>query len=579
MKLEEVVQSSVSSKNLADHLKWFSQVRRDTGGEGEDAAAGYIAETLKKNGIPVSVHEFDAYLSYPRDASLTVESPESFALECLTHSFARSTGPEGIRGSIVHGSAEKLDAHRGEIVLVDGLCTPATVLAGSKAGVAALVFANQDRVIHNMIATTIWGTPTPEQLHRLPTIPVVSVNRESGERLKQLIGDGGAEVRIETVVETGWFRSKLPEVRIEGKRDPETFTLVGGHYCAWEVGITDNATGDSVLLEMARILHENRESLDRSVRICWWPGHSHGRYSGSTWYADTFFRDLADHCVTYHNIDSPGVRGATKYVARHTTAEIEDFCKKSIDDLTGQDDPPVHRPSRAADQAFLANGVPAFSCYPFLPDDHPDRRPWTGGCANAIWWHSSEDTLDKADIDILTLDTKISTTAVARLSTLDLLPIRPERGAEDFATFAQHAARTLDRELGTDELESAANDFAAATQRFAALRESVPERDRKSYDDAAMRLSRTTVSLTYSKGGRFTHDPAAWSPIMRNTRSSVFPGLNAIDALDEIQGTELEGFVRTAIRRQVNRAVTELEVATQTCNTFVRQFESSRVQA
>lgn len=577
MKLEEVLQSSVSSENLAGHLEWFSQVRRDTGGAGEDAAASYIVETLEKSGVPVRVHEFDAYLSYPRQASLTVEATESFSLECVTHSFARSTGPEGLRGPIVDGSADELEAHRGEIVLVDGLCTPATVLAGSKAGVAALVFANQDRVIHNMIATTIWGTPTPEQLHRLPTIPVVSVNRESGERLKALIGQGACEVRIQTEVETGWFRSKLPEVRIEGARDPDTFTLVGAHYCAWEVGVTDNATGDAVLLEMARILHENRERLDRSVRICWWPGHSHGRYSGSTWYADTFFRDLGEHCVTYHNIDSPGVRGATKYVARHTTAEVEDFCKLSIDDLTGQNDPPVHRPSRAADQAFLANGVPAFSCYPFLPDDHPDRRPWTGGCANALWWHSSEDTLDKADIDILTLDTKISTTAIGRLATMDLLPIRPERGAADLAEFARHASQTFGGDLGTEELEQVADRFAAATQRFADLRDGLTERDRTRYDKAAMRLSRTTVSLTYSKGGRFTHDPAEWSPIMRNTRSSVFPGLNAIDALDEIKDTELEGFVKTGIRRQVNRAVTELEVATETCNSLVRQFESSPV--
>ena len=34
----------------------------------------------------------------------------------------------------------------------------------------------------------------------------------------------------------------------------------------------------------------------------------------------------------------------------------------------------------------------------------------TGGSANAWWWHSVHDTLDKADVEILALDTKISLT-------------------------------------------------------------------------------------------------------------------------------------------------------------------------
>ena len=67
---------------------------------------------------------------------------------------------------------------------------------------------------------------------------------------------------------------------------------------------------------------------------------------------------------------------------------------------------------RAADQSFLANGVPSFSAYPFLPDGHPDRRPWTGGCANAWWWHTDEDTLDKADVDMLARDVHVGLEAI-----------------------------------------------------------------------------------------------------------------------------------------------------------------------
>jgi len=33
-------------------------------------------------------------------------------------------------------------------------------------------------------------------------------------------------------------------------------------------------------------------ALRRSVKIAWWPGHSTGRYAGSTWFTDAFALDL-----------------------------------------------------------------------------------------------------------------------------------------------------------------------------------------------------------------------------------------------------------------------------------------------
>ena len=577
MKLNEAIRDSVSSDNLRNHLEWFSQVRRDTGGPGEDAAVGYLVQTLAKYGIEANVHEFQAFLSYPREASLEVTAPESYILECVTHSFAQSTPEEGVSGEITLGKANHLAALQGQIVLIDGLCTPATVLEGSKAQVKALIFVNQDRVIHNMIATTIWGTPTMDEIHRLPQIPVISINKESGDRLKDLLTQGSVTVTIKTKVDTGWYASKLPEVIIKGKEDPEKFVLVGGHYCSWEYGVTDNATGDAVLLEMARILHEQRDQLKRSVRICWWPGHSHGRYSGSTWYADTFFYDLAKHGIVYHNIDSPGVRGATKYVARHTTAEFEAFCKDTIRTMTGQTQPPTHRPSRAADQSFLANGLPSFSCYPFLPENHPDYRPWTGGCANAIWWHSSEDTLDKADLDILALDTKISTTAVANLCTMPILPIDPSASAAEMLEFARELQAHASNDLDVSRFLAATERFHTATSQLMKLKDNLSENQRSAYNNVLMRLCRVTVSLTYSKGGRYGHDPAEWSPIMRNTRTSVFPGLNSAFALEELRDTEVFGFIKAGIQRQLNRAVEDLEVVTATCETAIRDLQRTAV--
>jgi hypothetical protein len=340
-----------------------------------------------------------------------------------------------------------------------------------------------------------------------------------------------------TQVETGWYRSKLPEAIVEGTDLADDFVLVGAHYCSWEIGITDNATGDACLLELARALQAHRGELRRSVRLCWWPGHSHGRYSGSTWYADTFFHRLADHCVAYHNVDSPGVKGAIQYVARHTTAEVEGFCTGVIGAMTGQTEPPIHRPSRAADQSFLANGVPAFSTYPFLPEGHPDRKA---------------------------VDRRLRQRLVVALERRHPRQGRrrhPGARHEDQRDRGEHprdgrpAADRPERGGGRDRrLRGGVREATAAISTAppsspprapwrAPLRPFVA-RARAATDPAAqaeanrtlMDLSRVLLPVTYSKGGRYTHDPAEWSPIMRNTRSSLFPGLNPGLALGQLDG-------------------------------------------
>jgi N-acetylated-alpha-linked acidic dipeptidase len=567
MTLADRLHAEVDARRLRDHLTWFSQVRRDTGGAGEDAAVDYLVGQLRAAGVRVEVHEFDAFLSYPRAARLQVAGNDGFEPACVTHSFTQPTGSDGIRGPIRYLPTQDFADAAGEIVLVDGLCTPITVLEASRAGVRALVFANQGAVVHNMIGTTIWGTPSADQLDRLPTVAAVSIAKPDADRLKGLLASGPVEVAMTTEVETGWYRSKLPEAIVEGTDLADDFVLVGAHYCSWEIGITDNATGDACLLELARALQAHRGDLRRSVRLCWWPGHSHGRYSGSTWYADTFFHRLADHCVAYHNVDSPGVKGAIQYVARHTTAEVEGFCTGVIGAMTGQTEPPIHRPSRAADQSFLANGVPAFSTYPFLPEGHPDRKAWTGGCANAWWWHSSEDTLDKADVDILALDTKISATAVSTLATAALLPIDPSAAAAEIVGYAEEFVEATAGHLDGAPFLAAARALEGAAAAFVA-------RARAAADPAAqaeanrtlMALSRVLLPVTYSKGGRYTHDPAEWSPIMRNTRSSLFPGLNPGLALGELDGRHAYGFVRTGVVRQLNRTLDALREATERCD-------------
>jgi hypothetical protein len=214
--------------------------------------------------------------------------------------------------------------------------------------------------------------------------------------------------------------------------------------------------------------------------------------------------------------------------------------------------------------------VPAFSCYPFLPEGHPDRKPWTGGCANAYWWHSSEDTLDKADREIITLDTKMSATAILELCNADVLPLNFEAVALEITDYAAEFAEKATGHVDAQPFVTAAKDFAgAAHQLMLQMDKPLGSAGNKRLNDTLMKLSRQLVPLTYSKGGRFTHDPAEWSPIMRNTKNSTFSGLNQGLLLNELKGQELYGFAKAGVVRQLNRAVDILKEATKLCNETV----------
>jgi hypothetical protein len=558
----QAVTQRVSAERLLGHLKWFAEVRRDTGGPGETRAAEYIADQLRAAGVPVQVHEFDAYLSYPIRATLEVLAPTRMPFRCLTHSFGRATGPDGVVADLLYLDDGDVNRGAGRACLIDGLATPVTILRASRAGCAAVIFGNQDRVIHNMIGTTVWGTPALNQIERFPQIPVVSVNTETAETLRSVLKEHGhVPVRIVTEVKTGWVRSRLPEARIPGTGGVPAFVLVGGHYCSWDVGVTDNATGDGCLLEMARILWEQRGDLKRNVRICWWPGHSHGRYSGSTWYADTFFTELAEQCLAYHNIDSPGVRGATSYVARSTTAELERFCRTMIERATGQAQAPVHRPSRSADQSFLANGVPSFSAYPFLPDGHPDRRSWTGGSAAAWWWHTEFDTLDRADPEILALDTRLSLTAVLELANAGVLPFNHADTGREIRAAVGQLATAVGQHFDLGPALAEADAFLETAERLETAKARAAGPSAELVNETLLRISRTLVPVVYSQSGRFHHDPAELSPVMRATGQFTLPGLSRAAALPELAGKVEFGFLRAQVTRERNRLVTALRAA------------------
>jgi hypothetical protein len=216
------------------------------------------------------------------------------------------------------------------------------------------------------------------------------------------------------------------------------------------------------LLELARLLQRRQSDLQRSVRIAWWSGHSHGRYAGSTWYADTYALDLMERCVAQINCDSPGCRWATVFTDVMWTEEAGPLARAAIRDVTGEE-AEWARPLRAGDYSFSNIGISsAFMLSSTMPENLRQEKGYyaVGGCGGNIAWHTEDDTLEIADQNHLRRDIELYATAVWRVANNAVPPFDFRLTLDQIEqTLAAYQAEVADR-----------FDFSLANEDLAALR-------------------------------------------------------------------------------------------------------------
>ncbi|WP_203075188.1 M28 family metallopeptidase [Falsiroseomonas ponticola] len=531
-------------------------------------AAAVIVDRLRRHGIPVEVHQPEICLSIPHDASVTANGvryrakPPSSALHVPEGRTAKlvklKANPKALRsysrdiGLLFGGSIGSVEEVRrkigGCIVVMEGFGNPALTSLIEEWGGVGLIAVNPGIDIHWGTCTTIWGSPDLHDLPRKPKIPVVAVNNPDGQALMAL-AEAGGEATIRTVMEEGWFPQSIPVVTIPGTEEPEKFVLLHGHYDSWEVGVGDNATGDATMLEIARVLWAKRGSLKRSVRIAWWPGHSTGRYAGSTWFTDAFAQDLDENCLAQINCDSPGCRWATSYHQTRAFTESAALAAGAIRDVVPDADIRCIRPPQAGDYSFNNIGLPSFF---MLSSTMPEalRREKNyyevSGCGANIAWHTENDTLEIADRDILLVDMKIYLLSVLRIANAEVLPFDWSATCDEFdATIAQYEGASR----GMADLSPAKAAVAGLREALAGLGGApVPVRNAALQD-----LSRILVPINYTREARFAHDPAYTVPPLPTL--AVAAELPALDAA-------LAKPAMVELMRGQNRFVAALRAAT-----------------
>ncbi|MDU4959530.1 MAG: M28 family peptidase [Sporomusaceae bacterium] len=533
-------------------LSRFSALHRLTGQPAAEQAGRYIIEQLTAYGIDCELYEFDGYFSDPLSGELRAGKPAA-RIDAKPRSFSANC-PEGISGTVIYDrhSRSRLtpleeDAwfrqFQGKVVLSWNFYEDYVKKIEAYGAIGLIhIWGSGEEALHEETVGPVWGTPTPDSIGWLPAIPVLGIRQADGLRLIRQAEAGDLPVTLRSRVENHVAKAFLPVARIAGKTDE--YVLVSGHYDSWHEGVTDNAVGNAVCLELARIFAAYAGKLERGVRIAWWPGHSNGRYMGSAWFCDNQWQDLNRHCIGHLNIDSPGSCGGTTVLPRTSRLEGDSLLPELIGALTGLTPQQLLDIPRGADQSFWGVDIPFHMMFKYQPP--PDQQLYQSpGSGGGWWWHTEHDTIDKVDDELLLRDARLNAATVFALAA-------PKRLPADFGAYFAWLETRL-RELAGEadpafDFQPILAGLTALSRQISLLADTV---DDTRFNRLVKRAGGRLHGLVYSAGSRYDFDNAF--------PAKPFPSLQRVALLRRDQTPAAQFlFARTAFIRQRNRLIHEM---------------------
>nr|WP_246505085.1 M28 family peptidase [Microvirga antarctica] len=415
-----------------------------------------------------------------------------------------------------------------------------------------------------MCVSSVWGSPTHETRDRLPSTVILTIPLDEGQAVRAaLAATPHVEVTLQAEVDTGWRKTPilvadLPSLEGDGE---EPFIFYTGHHDTWYFGVMDNGGANATMMEVARIAAAHRSEWRRGLRVVFWSGHSQGRYSSSSWYADEHWEELSRRALVHVNVDSTGGKGNVIVADTTAAAELRGLASEAIAAYSDQTFS-NRRLSRAGDQSFWGIGVPGIF-------QNMSEQPASGqanasaavfGAGNRLgrgtgwWWHNPADTLDKIEESILVRDTKIYMHAVWRLLTDPVLPL----------DYAEHA-RYLSNEIATMQKSVGDRfDLSVLAERAARLGDLARDFDAEASAASSDRaeginrvlktVSRAIVPVDYTMGDRFEQDPAL--------AQSPYPSLEAAKSFGELDPSSDDAkFLTVGMMRARNRIAVALSSA------------------
>lgn len=565
----ERLYNAVDETELMKHTQEFTRWVKLSGSKDELENVKYLQKQLDGYGYKTELILHDAYISLPLEAKVVVNGK---SLRCITQSFSRATGPEGLTAPLMY-LGRGLDSDfagkdvTGHIVLLDGLAAPAASRRASRAGALGQLHVSPHEHIHEMCISPVWGNPSDETVEYLPRTVVCSINNADGDYVKDCIAKGETIATMHAAVDTGWRKTPIliAELPAQGGAD-EPFVLLSGHQDTWYYGVMDNGSANATMLEVARLCAQERKSWQRGLRIAFWSGHSHGRYSGSAWYVDENWAELDRRCVAHVNVDSLGGKGNVILADAPASAELLNLARDGVKRASGEI-LTEQRMSRAGDQSFVGIGVPAI--YNTL-----SHEPLTGGVnivaafmgegrkraggAMGWWWHTPDDTIDKIDPALLVRDSQVYFDATWRLLTDAVLPFDQREQVGQLIAILDELQSSVGGRFDLSSLRARTGVLQERTQQLHDAQVSAGKGGDPSkiaaVNDVLVALARLLTPLEYTKGDRFGHDPALGV--------SQFPALDGARKLKSTEaGSDAERFAMVAARQGRNRLAYGIEQA------------------
>lgn len=395
------------------------------GSDEERAAADYIVEVLKGYGLDKAWKEEFHCMGWTRKpVKLTVTAPVERCIDAIALPFCPPGVVEAPLVYLGDGDpqtyADNADKLKGAIAMVT-TANPRFFHRGMHRG------EKLGRALKAGAIGFIWmrGEPggLPEtgsaRFNQACEVPAISVSYESGHEMLRLGRQGQLKVRIESECVVAPTISYNVIGEITGRTKPDEVIVAGGHYDGHDISqsANDNGAGTAVVLQAARALAPHKESMDRTIRFIAFAQEEMGLI-GSYAYVDAH-KD--ENFVYMLNLDGAG-RGSRGTFSLQNWSECTAFFRAMFRDIHEGHVTVGDTPSLYSDMyPFAAVGFPASS--------YTSSDPVSGGAPRG-YGHTYWDSVDKLNPRALQLDSIFVARLLARMATIDELPLKRKTPAD-----------------------------------------------------------------------------------------------------------------------------------------------------
>lgn len=510
--LEEDLLAAFDPGEIAVYAAGLTAALSDAG---RDRSTAFIRAQLRTWGITSTAERFDALVSLPGEARLSLARRDA-PVPALTLPYSPATPAGGLVAELratTPDEAANADL-RGAVALVDGAPTSALVALIAARGAIAQVYISPNETLKPTAVPSLWGGPA--------ATPAIVIGRAAGEGFLALCAAGATPVRLSISASWTTHRLTMPVATIIGADEPDDFLLLGVPGPSPDDGVEAAAC----LLELCRLLASHAGRLRRGVRCVWWPVGA-APTAGPVWYTEDAWEMLQQRTIGYIELHPPKRRGG-KTLSAWSGRGVRAFAEMALREGGVRAINWADEPAPPSDLPFARLGLPTIRL----------AAAQAGGLG--------------ASIPLL-----------ARFCTSPLLPFESAALSHTIETRVRAVLDATGERLDIAALGTHTTAFKSATERLQIALLHIAQASSPNYEEGLERgnrllrqLNRTLLPTLWHPGDRYDTPPSG--------AAYPFPGLDALSPFLDSDGSDIAETMRlrAAAIRERNRVLDVLHTVT-----------------